>query len=99
MSPRFSKEGQNPELKVITANIPRPFLIFIEKLRKKGICPSRSEYIRRAIGEQILRDFYMLDKIETQELDYIEFNYDPEKYVRIPGYNGNKPVEILRRLE
>ena len=41
----------------------------------------------------------MLDKIETQTIENIEFEYDPEKYVRIPGYNGNKIVEILRRLE
>ena len=96
--PIFTKDGPNPELKVITCNVPKPFLRYIEKLRHKGICPSRSEYIRRAIGEQILRDFYMLDKIETQPIENIVFDYDPEKYVRIPGYNGNKPVEILRRL-
>ena len=97
--PIFTKDGPNPELKVITCNIPKPYLIYIDKLMKKGICPSRSEYFRRAVGEQILRDFYMLDKIETQPIENIVFEYDPEKYVRIPGYNGNKPVEILRRLE
>ena len=99
MSPRFSKEGINPGLKVVTCNVPIPYLKYVDKLMKLGICPSRSEYVRRALGEQILRDFYMLDKMETQELNNIEFEYDPEKYVRIPGYNGNKMVEILRRLE
>ena len=99
MSPRYNREGPNTELKVITCNIPKPYLKYVDKLQKKGICPSRSEYIRRAIGEQILRDFYMLDKIETQTIENIAFEYDPEKYVRIPGYNGNKIVEILRRLE
>ena len=96
MRPRW---GDNHELKVVTVNIPRIFLRYIEALRIKGICPSRSEYIRRAVGEQVLRDFemiYNIENIDELPIENIEFEYDEEKYVRIPGYNGGKPFKTVR---
>ena len=86
-------------LRIITINVPTKYLSFIDKCVEYGLHPSRSEYIRDAIENQLKDDFQFMDRLDyaINEFDNVEF--DPTKYVRIPGYNGNKPVKILKRLD
>ena len=50
-------------LKIVTINIPNIYLDYIEKMKQKGEVPSRSEAIRRAIG-----DFLKHESIFTEAL-------------------------------
>ena len=86
------------EMKIITINVPRIDLYYIQKLMDVGLVPSRSEYIRNAIRNQINRDLELV-RFQKNVIEEKEEYFDPEKFVRVPGYNGNEPVKIVRRLE
>jgi len=86
------------DLRIITINVPIIDLDYIEKfIDETGLVPSRSEYLRVALRNQINRDLKMSKLLKA----FIkgELKFDPEKFVLVPGYNNNKPVPILRRLE
>jgi len=87
-------------LKIVTVNLPVFDLKFIERFVLNGdtvLVSSRSEYIRVAVRNQIIKDLELVEK----QLSFLENKdlYDTSKFVRVPGYNGNEPVKILRRLE
>ncbi len=90
--------ARHGELKIITINVPRLDLYYIQKFMDAGLVPSRSEYVRNAIRNQINADFETV-RFEKRVVEGTEKRLDPEKFVRIPGYNGNEPVKIVRRLE
>ena len=84
--------------RIVTINSPEIDLEWIEAfIKKTRLVPSRSEYIRVAVRNQINRDIKLIDSMKTFIED--EEELDPNKFVRVPGYNGDKPVEIIRRLE
>lgn len=85
------------DLKIITCNLPELDLAFIDKFIIRRIVPSRSEYIRVALRRSINMDIELL-KIEDDIVDE-KIKLDPEKFVRVPGYNRNRPVKIIRRLD
>lgn len=96
---RYSKggnvTGSNPKMKIMTINVPEPYIKYIEKFIEYGLIPSRSEWIRTAMKEQIREDLYFIETLE-KETD----NFDPKKYVRIPNGDGTyKSHKIVRRLE
>ena len=84
------------DLRVITCNLPELDLAFIDKFIINGIVSSRSEYIRIALRRSIERDCNIL-QTEIEVVDD-KRKLDPNKFVRVPGYNGGKPVKIIRRL-
>ena len=86
------------EMKIITINVPRIDLYYIQKLMDVGLVPSRSEYIRNAMRNQINSDLEIV-RYEKAVIEGTEEYFDPKKFVRIPGYKGNKPVKIIERLE
>ncbi len=90
--------GKHGELKVITINVPRLDLYYIQKLMDVGLVPSRSEYIRNAIRNQINADLETV-RYEKAVIEGTEECFDPKKFVRVPGYNGNEPLKIVKRLE
>jgi len=99
---RYSHCGRKPNenwtcLKIVTCNISENDLKFIELFVKECIAPSRSAYVRNAVRNQINRDIKTFKTYKGIINEVIKL--DPEKFVMIPGYNGNKPIEILRRLE
>lgn len=89
------KGSNHGELKIITVNIALEHLKYIQQLLDWGLVPSRSEYVRLAIANQLRRDF------ETKKYvsGVVEKKVGNRNMIRIPGYNGDKPVEIIRRLE
>ena len=86
------------ELKIITINIPLEHLKYVQQLMDWGKVPSRSEYVRTAVANQIENDM-KTKKYIKKVIKNPEEILEPEKFVRIPGYNGDKPVEIIRRLD
>ena len=94
-------------MKIVTVNVPESYIEAIERLiGENGLYPSRSELIRCAVREFLLKELRLaknMAKYNEPEID----NFDKENYVRIPVENKNKeePVrefktyKILRRLE
>jgi len=91
------KPWQHGEKKIVTVNIPVIDLKYIQKLMDEGITFSRSEYIRVAVRNQINRDTKIIKHMRDVMADKVKL--DPTKWVKIPGYNGNEPVKIIKRLE
>ena len=83
---------QNRESKITTVNLREDQLKEIESLLFVSSL-SYSEYIRRAVQYKL--------ELDMEETKLIRENERLEKkgFVRIPGYNGNKPVQIIRRLD
>lgn len=53
---------------------------------------SRSELTRNAIRHRLLNEKIVNEEAEMEE-------YDHEKFVRVPGYNGDHLMRIIRRLD
>ena len=95
---RGSAQYRWGSLRIVTINVPEIDLNYIQSIIKETrLVPSRSEYIRVAIRNQIIRDLEMV-KLEKAIING-EIELDPTKFVRVPGYNGNKPLKIVRRLD
>jgi hypothetical protein len=62
-------------MKIVTCNLPEPFIAAMEKIISEyGLYPSRSELIRVAIREFLIKELNVLDKFN----EYSEANPDPE---------------------
>ncbi len=96
-------------MKIVTVNIPESYIEAIKKLiGENGLYPSRSELIRCAVREFLLKELKMARKILKYEEPEID-DFDSEHYVRVPiensGSEKKEPVrefktyKILRRLE
>ena len=93
-------------MKIVTVNVPESYIDAIEKLiGEDGLYPSRSELIRCAVREFLLKELKMAKNITKYDTTETE-SFDEEKFVRIPVENNNneepvrefKPYKILRRL-
>lgn len=98
-------------LKIVTVNVPESYIEAIKKLvGENGLYPSRSELIRCAVREFLLKEFKMANKMmgKEEEIDDYEDDYDPKNFVRVPVTHknaNNEPVrefktyKIIKRLE
>ena len=95
-------------MKIVTVNVPESYIEAIKKLvGEKGLYPSRSELIRCAVREFLLKELEMAKNIHKfkNESDIDEF--DQKKFIKIPVDNVNKdePVrdfkiyKIIKRLD
>jgi len=92
-------------MRIVTVNVPEAYIEAINKLiGNKGIYPSRSELIRCAVREFLIKELKMaknLEKYEQPEAD----DFDEKKFVRIPVNNPEsdkkefKTYKIIKRLE
>jgi antitoxin ParD1/3/4 len=93
-------------LKIVTVNVPESYIDAINKLiGENGLYPSRSELIRCAVREFLLKELKMAKNLPTYEKLEVE-DYDKEKFVRVPIIDNNnknthdfKTYKIVRRLE
>ena len=78
----MTKRTPHGDLIIVTVNLPEKYLDYIQELNEWGNTPSRSEYVRKAVANQIEADF------KTKR--YIESIVDSkdESLVRIPDMNG-----------
>ena len=94
-------------MKICTINVPESFVEDMEKLvGEDGLYPSRSELIRCAVREFLLRKLELARKLLEQEEPQLE-NFDDKNYVRVPIENKDdddepslsfKTYKILKRL-
>ena len=89
-------------MKIVTVNIPEAYLDSIEKLvGNKGLYPSRSELIRVAVRDFLLRELKMANNMakykELKEEDVEEI--DDENYVRVPVEKLNEKDEPIREFK
>ena len=86
-------------MKIVTVNIPESYLESIERLvGENGLYPSRSELIRCAVREFLLRELKMADNIAKYKETEIE-KYDPDKYVQVPIEKVNDDGEKIREFK
>ncbi len=99
-------------MKIVTVNIPEAYLPVIERLTDpdEGLYPSRSELIRFAVRDYLIRELKMADNMaKYEEVDpEPEVELDPTKFVQVPTTRldeNDEPVrefktyKIIRRLE
>ena len=99
-------------MKICTINIPESYIEHIKKLvGEDGLYPSRSELIRVACREFLLKELKMaknMAKYNEPVIDEFKSKFDHENFVRIPVEktdSNNEPVrefktyKIIKRLE
>jgi len=89
-------------LKVVTVNVTESYLDAISKLiGENGLYPSRSELIRCAVREFLLRELKMAEKMiktESEQNDE-EDDFDSENFVRVPVKTRNQKNEPIREFK
>ena len=87
------------KIKIVTVNVPMAYVEAIKKLvGEDGIYPSRSELIRCAVRELLIKELNRAKKIGYNEPEIEDF--DSEHFVRVPKDDKNfKTYKIVRRLE
>ena len=101
------------KMKIVTVNIPESYIVAIEKLTGDGgLYPSRSELVRNAVREFLLKELRLaksIVKVKKPSMEELkEIKMDEENFVRIPvdkRDENNEPIrsfktyKIVRRLE
>jgi len=86
-------------MKIVTVNIPESYLDSIEKLvGETGLYPSRSELIRVAVRDFLLRELKMANDLAKYKETEIE-EFDDENYVRVPIEKLNEKDEPVREFK
>ncbi len=95
-------------MKIVTVNVPESYIDAINKLiGRDGLYPSRSELIRCAVREFLIKELKLANNMAKYNEIEIE-DFDDENFVRVPieGVNENsepvrefKTYKILKRLE
>ncbi|MHA1488567.1 MAG: ribbon-helix-helix domain-containing protein [Promethearchaeota archaeon] len=91
-------------MKIVTVNVPESYIEAISKLvGENGLYPSRSELIRCAVREFLLKELKMANKMmgkeEKEEIDDFEEDYDQENFVRVPIMRTNECSEPIREFK
>ena len=83
-------------MKIVTVNIPEKYIDLINNLiGENGLYPSRSELIRVAVREFLIKELKMARKLTK----YDEV-FDDKNFVRVPIKKKEfKTLKIIRRLE
>ena len=83
-------------MKIVTINIPESFLGVIEKLvGEHGLYPSRSELIRVAVRDFLIKELNMVNNLVKKQETNIN-DIDEENYVRVPIDRMNEKHEAIR---
>jgi len=95
-------------MKIVTVNVPESYIDAINKLiGRDGLYPSRSELIRCAVREFLIKELKLANNMAKYNEVEIE-DFDDKNFVRVPieGVNENsepvrefKTYKILKRLE
>ena len=86
-------------LKIVTVNVPESYIGAIRKLvGENGLYPSRSELIRCAVRDFLLKELKMANnmaKYQEAEID----DFDDENFVRVPIESINEKSEPVREFK
>jgi len=96
-------------MKIVTVNVPESYIDAINKLiGQNGLYPSRSELIRCAVREFLLKELRMAKNMAKYNEPEFEEVFDDKNFVRVPmekTNDKNEPVrefktfKIIQRLE
>ncbi len=90
-------------MKIVTVNVPESYIDAINKLiGENGLYPSRSELIRCAVREFLLKELKMANnmlKYKEKQIDDFEEDYDQENFVRVPVNTINQKNEPIREFK
>lgn len=88
------------EIKVVTVNVPESYIDAINKLiGENGLYPSRSELIRVAVREFLLKELRLAKRFPDNSKSDAD-DYDKEKFVHVPlGDSTFKTFKIVKKLD
>lgn len=96
-------------MKIVTVNVPESYIEAIKKLvGRNGLYPSRSELIRCATREFLLKELKLAETMKKYQDVPVLDDFDDKNFVRVPLIKkdeNNEPIrefktyKILRRLE
>lgn len=92
-------------MKIVTVNVPESYLEAIERLLDNkthdngGIFPSRSELIRVAVREFLIRELSRVEEEVKYKEVKIEFKDDEKNFVHVPSDSFNKDGEPVREFK
>lgn len=93
-------------LKIVTVNVPESYIEAIEKLvGENGLYPSRSELIRCAVREFLIKELKMAKNIGKIKGESDIEDFDKKNYIKIPvdkvegePVREYKTYKIIKRL-
>ena len=86
-------------MKIVTVNVPESYIDAINKLiGEDGLYPSRSELIRCAVREFLLKELKTANNIVRFNNSEVN-DFDEENFVRIPIERLDKNSEPVRELK
>ena len=86
-------------MKIVTVNVPESYIDAIEKLiGEGGLYPSRSELIRCAVRDFLLRELRNANDLLKYNENEIE-DFDDENFVRVPIEKVNENSEPVREFK
>ena len=91
-------------MKIVTVNVPESYIGAINKLiGENGLYPSRSELIRVAVRDFLLRELKMAKSMakynRSGEKEEEELDFDEENFVRVPIEKVNEKSEPIREFK
>ena len=88
-------------MKIVTVNVPESYLGSIEKLvGEHGLYPSRSELIRVAVREFLIKELQMANNMaKFKEAKIKTDGFDEKKFVRVPIERLNEDDEPVREFK
>jgi len=86
-------------MKIVTVNVPESYIDAIEKLiGDGGLYPSRSELIRCAVRDFLLKELRNANDLLRYNEAEIE-DFDDENFVRVPMESVNEKSEPVREFK
>jgi Arc/MetJ-type ribon-helix-helix transcriptional regulator len=87
-------------MKIVTVNVPESYIDAIEKLvGEDGLYPSRSELIRCAVREFLLKELRMANNMAKYKEESNIDDFDKRNYVRVPVERLNENAEPVREFK
>ncbi len=86
-------------MKIVTVNVPESYIEAIKKLiGQDGLYPSRSELIRCAVREFLIKELKLANSMAKYKDVEIE-DFDDENFVRVPTESVNEKSEPIREFK
>ncbi len=86
-------------MKIVTVNVPESYIGAINKLiGENGLYPSRSELIRCAVRDFLLKELKMANNMAKYNEPEID-DFDDENFVRVPIESINEKSEPVREFK
>lgn len=86
-------------MKIVTVNVPESYIGAINKLiGENGLYPSRSELIRCAVRDFLLKELKMANNMAKYNETEID-DFDDENFVRVPIESINEKSEPVREFK